>query len=296
MTTRFYPGNFPQIEEYQTERFNSYPVLARDYDQNGAEGAFKRFSGLPTPDEVYRFAATGLDAFVPLARIQAIFNPEAVQDALTATMVQFEQELGCVLTPTEFFKPVDYHETMSTRNMTPIQLEKWPATKIYKLSFKFSHALSSNPAAEVIVPPTWIALVKNKINVQPDQGVPVYNITSGFGAWWGPLLGNGYSSSYRPNLIEVHYVAGFENDRVPANLAYAIKQAATILLLVDVAPILFPNTSVSVSIDSVSQSASNSLYQYLMQRVQLLEQSVQKTKAALRAEHGRTIKIRMTSS
>ena len=97
--------------------------------------------------------------------------------------------------------------------------------------------------------------------------------------------------AYQPCMIEVQYVSGFSSDRFPAILKDLILTVATIRMLNDLGPKLFPYQQAMVSIDGISQSATLPGASYLLQLLQGLIQKRADLTQAFTKYFGRTIKM-----
>jgi hypothetical protein len=183
---------------------------------------------------------------------------------------------------------------MFNNNYGGINLSRWPATKVISFQFKYQSAVINPPFATYTVPAEWIALKKNKVNLMVASGrvTPKYD-NSGLpqsGIFFG-TVGIGYNSPWRPNTIEVIYQAGFDHDKLPANVALMIKLQAAKFMLIGIAPVLFPSSSVNVSIDGVSQSVGYTIPTLLQQRIDRMEKEVEELAAALKSGFGKTVKM-----
>ena len=75
-----------------------------------------------------------------------------------------------------------------------------------------------------------------------------------------------------PGGVRVEYTAGFALDKVPTSICQLIESIAAINILSTLGPILFTNTSISISIDGASQSTSNFGPKYLNDRIDQLKE------------------------
>lgn len=264
---------------------NQYPVGAKDLE--GREGAHKRFVPLPSVQDLRDVALIGLKRLSPEG--YAEITDSFLEHYLLAAMSELEMKYNMCLTPTEFFEAFDYVDGMFSANFLPMKLKWWPSTAVLYVQLKFSHAMSSNNIITYEIPPGWVALQSSgKVNVLADFGVVGVVQKTGDGAIFGGLL-SFLRGPYRPASLEIRYRAGFDNDQVPAALADLVLTLASLRLLADIGPILFPYTSTSVSIDGVTQSTGLPGPSFLMQRIQLLQVKFKQVLAAVRAQYGKTI-------
>jgi hypothetical protein len=254
---------------------------------------------------VYSFVANGLQLYVSEQIIQSLFNEDLIGEAIAVATSSLEQDWGFMLSPVEFRQSVDYFESMGTRNQYPILLTHRPAFKVLSVRFAYGHTHDEKPLGEILIPPSWITLEKNKMNIIPSRGY-LSTYSQGSGGWWNYLQnqsgtinsygGYPFAQTMQQKRIEVHYVAGFDPDKLPANLSMAIKLKAGITVIQDALPLMFPSGSVSVSIDGVSQSAQNNIYAQMMGRVQQMEARLAAIKSEITKSHGASIKIRVINS
>lgn len=269
--------------------FNTYPIYSRD---NGFEGAIHRFTTLPTPSDVAQLAMLGVPRTLPLTN-------EYITDAffetyLSSAINEIEMSMGMDITPTEHDEPFDYVDGMFTANYTGIKLSRWPAVKIVSMQMKFPHAVSTSPYQTYTIPAPWVALRRGNVNVMAAFGSVSVNVNNSNAVSSGGLFAyiTGFARGvYQPGIIEVTYVAGFENDKVPAIIADLVKTLAALRALGDLASVMFPYGSVSVAIDGVSQSSSLPVAQLIAKRVENLEMKVKSLQNAITSQHGRKIKI-----
>ena len=124
-----------------------------------------------------------------------------------------------------------------------------------------------------------VDIPKEFIHVNPQEGtvqlVPAFGTNlSGFIV--SALTGTQYwalanSLGQFPGAVRIKYVAGFEEDRIPAMIVGLVEAVAAYRMLSVLGPILFPHNSVGISIDGVSQSTSTPGPAFLNQRLQELE-------------------------
>jgi hypothetical protein len=163
------------------------------------------------------------------------------------------------------------------------------------MSLKYPHATNSDDQlyAEYTFPRGWISLRRNKINVVASVG-QIFPTFGGGGAISDPgglytYLTGFDNGSWRPNAIEVIYKAGFDHDKMPAVVADLIKTWAAHRFLTDIGGPLFPNNSVNVSIDGISQSVGLDIQRLIGERVSKLEEKKEQQKRAFQKAFGQTI-------
>ena len=287
---------FTPLDQKYDKGYHGYPVHTQD---KMYEGAFKRYSALPTPVDVYNYALLGLPKHLPLTN--EMITPEFAAQYLESAVTEIEMSIGCVLSETEFFHSEDYIDGMFTSNFMGINLPKWPATQIDQVVLKYAHTNTpnSNLYQTYGIPPAWIYLQKNKINIVAAIGAVSVSTNSpsvsSAGGIFTYITGFG-RGAYQPGTIQVVYQAGFSPDKFPSSIADLVKTWAAHRFLIDIIPVLFPTSGVSVSVDGISQSVSYSIQAMLSQRVTAMEQKKKELSDSLKKAFSRTIKMSFIGS
>lgn len=279
-------------QDYQ-KPYHTYPILAEEFS---FEGSFKRYTSFPTPKDVYDFVMKGIPKKYPLTGEPIL--PDDVAPYLESAINEIEMSLGCNLSETTHFHSEDWWEGMFTNNLSGIRLQHWPATKIEKYQLKYPHTNTTQPYQTYTVPPKWIFLRFNRLNIVASDGsVQVYTDNAGLSTSGLFTYITGFNRGiYGPGAIEVVYKAGFEQDKLPTMLADLIKTWAGINFLQDILPMMFPQSSVQVGIDSVSQSVGLVVQQLIGERIKHLKEKKASQSAALQSYYGRQVKMSFIGS
>lgn len=273
-----------------TVQYNTYPVFTAD-DGLSMEGAMKRYRSMPTPQDVFDRALMGLPKVFPLTGEE--IEPSDCASYLENAMTEIEMSLNINITPVEHFQSFDYIDGMFSANFSGMKLERWPATFVESLVLKFPHTQTANPYQTYTIPPAWIALRRNRINVVAAFGAIEVSTDQSNVATAGGLFSyiTGFGrGAYQPAMLEVIYTAGFEPDKLPNSVHDIIVTLAALRFLEDVSFALFPVSNVNVAIDSVSQSASI-IPNLLLKRIELMSAQYTAKVNALTRNFGRTIKM-----
>ena len=94
-----------------------------------------------------------------------------------------------------------------------------------------------------------------------------------------------------PGGVRVKYTAGFEKDKIPAAMVELIENMAAFKLLTFLGPLIFPHTSVGVSMDGVSQSVGTPGPNFLSNRIKDLGDIIEKQKVAIKGYYQRAFQI-----
>ena len=275
-------------------QFHTYPVYAEEFT---FEGAFKRFSPMPGPAEVYNYALMGLPKKFPLTNEP--ITVDLVKPFLESAIVEIERDLGCSISQYDGQHSQDYVDGMFTENFSGINLERWPATEIIVMRYKFPHTNTETPYQYYTIPPNWIYLSRNKINVVAAMGSTTVSVNNNAVVTAGGLFTfiTGFNrGSWQPGMIEVLYKSGFNHDNLPSDFADLVKTVAAFRFLIDIIPVLIPTNSVSNSIDGVSQSVSYNLPQMFQSKLQAMEAKIKKLGRGITKDYGKTIKIAVLGS
>jgi hypothetical protein len=119
------------------------------------------------------------------------------------------------------------------------------------------------------------------VYVRPQEGV--FQLVPAFGTSLGGFLLSAFSGTQFhalratgltnfPGGVRVEYTAGFATDKVPASICQLIEIIASVNVLSTIGPILFPNTSISISVDGASQSTGGFGPKYLNDRIEQLKE------------------------
>jgi hypothetical protein len=269
--------------------YNTYPIFSQEL---GHEGSFKRFTHFPTPKEVYEEALMGLPKFFPLTREP--ITVDMAEKYLTSAVAHIEMKLSCNLSQTIHHHSEDIIDGMFTNNYTGIKLTQWPATEIVQMQYKLAHTNTTIPFQTYTIPASWLYLRRNNLNVVAGVGSgTIQSNNAGFANTAGifTYLTGIARGAYQPGVIEVVYKAGFDHDKLPANVADLIRTTAIKFFLADLYPAMFPTSGVNVSIDAVSQGVSFNIAVLLQNRLQMIEKKLAELEAAFKSGFGQTIKL-----
>lgn len=267
--------------------YHTYPIFS---SVDGFEGSMKIYETFPTPQDLIDYGLKGLPKRYPLTG-----EPITVKDVeryVTSAVSEVQMDLGCDIMPTQHWQSFDFVDGMFSSNFTGLKLSRWPATKVLNVRFKFAHTQTNTPFQSYTLPAAWIALRRNRITVAPSYGGMIVQQTADTNAAGVFQYITGFArGAYHPAMIEAQYVAGFDHDMFPAILKDLILTVATIRMLTDIGPKLFPYQSASVSLDGISQSASLPGPAYLLQTIEALKLKRAELTASFTKYFGRTLKM-----
>jgi hypothetical protein len=232
---------------------NPYPRLSNT-EQTGQldiEANFVRFKTMITPRDVITFGLVGVPKTFPMTNEP--ITEEYVALHLQSSISELEM-MGMYMSAINAFHVDDFHEGgLTTGRYMPTILKKYPVRSITSIELRYPNAMKDKPSLIYRIPDDWITFEQNKINVIATTGFLAPNLVSGSANM--PLV-NLFQTNYRPQGYRVEYKAGFDQDKLPVIVWQLLCDMTTFAILSEIAPLLFPSTSINVSIDSVGQSAN----------------------------------------
>lgn len=274
-------------ENQYTNTFQTYPRYAEEFT---IEGSFKRYTNFPTPKEVYDYSLIGMPKYFILTKEP--ITVDHVTPFLESAVSEIEHKLNVNLSEVTHNESFDWIDGLFVNNLAGLILTNWPATSVTRFQLKYPHTMTTTPYQTFQVPPNWIYLQKNKINIVASDGsFQVFTDNSGLST--GGLFSylSGFNRGpWGPGSIEVTYTAGFQQDKLPLMLNDLIKTWAARRFLNDILPVMFPYNSVSSAIDGVSQSVSLAVQTLIAKRIESLDLKIKELAGSFLGYYGRTLK------
>lgn len=259
----------------KTNEVNPFPSWA--INQNGHD----RYLPLPTAEKMKKQSLFGIPLTSKLTG--ATVEDETLEDYIKQSISEVEHELDLYITPTQFQERHDYDREMQFWSFGVTRLYHSPILNVNKYQLIFNNGVPNS------VP--LVNMPLEFIHVQPQDGtiqlVPAHGVSlTGFVASVYSGLGyhafNSQAISHWPGAVLVEYTAGFQEDKVPAMLVGLIENLAAYKFLSTLGPVLFPYSSIGISIDGTSQSVGTPGPAFLAQRLSELEKQIQKQMEAAR--------------
>lgn len=262
----------------KTPRNGIYPLWAKDGED--ISGSFERYMPLPTPQTMKDGALFG----IPLtsALTNQTVSDSTIKKYIDSAVSQLEHELDLYITPVTFEEKHDYNRHEFTWNYNYLKLNHPNVICVEEVQLSFSNDTTNLG---------FVQFPLEHVHLMPQEGViqlvPAFGTSlSGFllsafsGTQFHALRAIGLNSF--PGAVRVKYQAGFEDGKIPASIVELIENMAAFKLLSFVGPLLFPHTSVGVSMDGVSQSVGTPGPQFLAGRLKDLESIIQQQKDAIK--------------
>jgi hypothetical protein len=262
----------------KTPRNGIYPLWAKDGEDTS--GSFDRYMTLPTPDSMRNGPLFGIPLTSSLTN-QTITN-ETIKRYIDSAVSQLEHELDLYITPVTFEEKHDYNRHEFTWNYNYLKLNHSNVICIEEVQLSFSNDMTNLG---------FVQFPLEHVHLMPQEGVmqlvPAFGTSlSGFllsafsGTQFHALRATGLQSF--PGAVRVKYQAGFEEGKIPAAIVELIENMAAFKLLSFIGPLIFPHTSVGVSMDGVSQSVGTPGPQFLANRLKDLDSIIQQQKDAIK--------------
>jgi hypothetical protein len=265
----------------------TFPIGSQTTDTTRLEidSGFLRFHRYPTPQDVANIGLIGFPKQFPLTG--EFITAEFISQHLAAVIANIEMG-GLIINPIICSKQEDYHDGMFMQKYFPVMVDRFPVVDVESIILMFPHTTMNNPMLNYTIPKEWISWDRNKINIIASTGLLAPQMT---GSVYNAPLAIWTNNSYRPNSFTVTWKAGFENDKLPYNVWKLIVDMTALSILNDVGPLMFPLGSMSVGIDSVSQSSQSPGPTLLLQRLKSLQEQVNKTYNTILAYYGQTLNM-----
>lgn len=254
-----------------------FPVRAKEELQPSVD----RFSSLPTATDIknrYLFGIPLTSAFTGQT-----LSDETIDYYIKSAISELEHTLDIYVTPVKFREKHDYNRADFTWSYNFLKLNHRPVQNVEKIELSFSN--NDDVSGFVNFPLEHVHLMGQEGTVQL---VPAFGTSlSGFllsafsGTQFHALRATGVSNF--PGGVRVTYTAGFEDGKVPAIISQLIGIMGTLNVLYLLGPMLFPHNSVSVSIDSVSQSTGTLGPKFFLDFIAQLEAERQRLLEAVRS-------------
>ena len=228
-----------------------------------------RFCPLPTAADIRARKLFG----IPLtsALTNETISDETIEYYIKTAISEIEHTLDLYITPVRFREKHDYKREHFTWNYAYLKVDHPNVMSVEKLELSFSNDPDVGG---------FVDFPLEHVHVMPQEGV--LQLVPAFGTSLSGFLLSAFSGTQFhalratgamdfPGGFRVTYTAGFPFEAVPALLVDLIESIAAIKILSVMGPVLFPNNSVSISIDGVSQGTSTYGVKQLNDRIEQLE-------------------------
>jgi len=271
----------------KTDRQGIFPIWAKDGED--ICGKFERYGSLPTPAEMRKRALFGIPLKSALTGEE--IDDDTLKHYIDSAISEIEHEMDLYVTPVRFEEKHDYQRHEFTWSYNYTKLRHPNIINIEKVELTFSNS---------DVDDGFVNFPLEFVHVMPQEGV--MQLVPAFGTSLSGFLLSAFSGTQFhalraigldnfPGGVRITYTAGFEKDKVPTAMIELIENMAAWKLLSFIGPLIFPHTSVGVSMDGVSQSVGTPGPQFLVNRIKDLGEIIDKQKIAIKGYYQRTFQM-----
>lgn len=260
-----------------TPTLPAFPERAKD-----VEPGFERFEPLVTVAVLKSDYLFG----IPLksALTNETIKDETLLNFITRAVSSVEHELKINVSPVLYEDRYDYN-LWDYQKYNYIQLNHWPVIRVEAMKGKYPNSIDF-----IQFPQEWISLYNEfgLLQLTPTNGQITQFFLTNDATYLPLLLG---SRSQWPQLWQITYLSGFEQDKIPAMINDLVGVKAAIMALTMLAPVIFPYTGYGLGIDGTSQSVSTMGPQWLAMRIDELKQRYEEIKDAAKRYYNKAFLV-----
>lgn len=255
------------------------------------EANFVRFKTMVTPTDIRNYGLIGIPKVFPLTGEE--ISDSYIAAHLHSTIAELEMQ-GMIMSPAIFHHIDDLmSEGITGTRFFPSLLKKFPVREIESIELRYPNAQAEKPSLLYKIPKEWITFENGKVNVIATTGFLTPNLVSGSANI--PLV-NLFQTNFKPSGYRVNYLAGFDQDRLPAIVWHLVVDMASLNILTDIAPMMFSSTGINVGIDGVSQSAQLPGPRIFDGRIALLQQRIERNRELIKSYYGSSIVLEFSGT
>lgn len=257
-----------------TKELTMYPFSS---NKPVEEQSFDRYMAIPDPTMMRDNFLFGIPLVSALTNQQ--LPDSTIQNFINIAISELEHTLGLYITPVEFTERQDYSRHQTIFSFGYLKLNHSNILKVSKFAFTFNNGNSIvgsiSPLAEIPLEFIHVQPLEGTIQLVPAVGQSVQGFLMSIFSGYAFHALNAQGIQNWPGAIEITYTCGYNKDKVPALLSGLIGNMAALRLLSQMGPVIFPYSSIGVSIDGASQSVGTAGTQFLSNRIADLEKTVQ---------------------
>jgi hypothetical protein len=277
------------FQNQKTFQTSGYPVHAEQ-----TSGLLRRVEPMLTPEQLVSRFFKGVPLVMPNGDT---YTADDFKDRIYLACNEAEILVGRNINREAFKDKLPFDWALYNQ-FIHLKTEHGPIISLERLSI-----CASDGTVIYEIPNRWIEsanFAKNTINVVPllaayggasVSGTIIGPTTTGAGAAFLAVWGAAGNSNHIPGYWQVQYTAGLSNTegKVPTIVNELVGTIAAIAILSEIAPILYPLTSQSLSQDGLSQSSSGPGPMIFLQRIEELmrkrDEYVKKIKAIFASKY-----------
>ena len=253
------------------------------------EGSVDRYRPLPTPSNIRSIHLFGL--LLQSNITNELVPDETIQFYIDSAISEIEHELDLYITPVQFREKHDYNADHFLKNFAYIKLFHPNVISVQKVELSFSNDPETSGLVEFPLEYVMVKPQEGSLQLVPAFGTTLSGMAASvFTGAQFYALGN-QNVTTLPGGYRITYIAGFEKDKVPAAIVDLIAVRASISMLSTLGPIFYPNSSVSISTDGLSQSTSTFGVKQFNDRLQQLREQEKKLLEAVKGYYQRRFLI-----
>jgi hypothetical protein len=270
-----------------TPTISQFPIWATD--QAELPAGISRYHSMVTPTEMRRSTLFG----IPLksALTQEMLSDEVIQRYIAQAVNEIELATDLYIYPVTFKEKHDYNKEVFNWSYCYIKLNHPNVLNVTKVEISYINDVQKEG---------FVQFPLEHVHLMPQEGV--LQLVPAVGSTFGGFLLTAFAGAqYQamrylgatdyPGAIRVEYKCGFEEGKIPAAVAGLIEVTAAYNILSAMGPILFPFSSISISIDGVSQGNSMPGPGFLQQRMGELDKRKQELMATVKGYFQRSLLV-----
>jgi hypothetical protein len=270
-----------------TQSIAPFPVWATD--QAALPAGLNRYQSMVTPEIMKGSALFGLPLKSTLT--QQTLSDETIQKFISSAVSEVEMATDLYIYPVTFKEKHDYSRDIFNWSYCYIKLNHPNVLSVSKVEISYVNDMKSEG---------FVSFPLEHVQLMPQEGVMqlVPAVGSTFGGFLLTAFAGAQYQAMRylgatdyPGAIRVEYKCGFEEGKIPAAIVQLIEFTAAYNILSTLGPILFPFSSVSISIDGVSQGNSLPGPGFLQGRLNELKEKKQELLATVKGYFQRSLLI-----
>ena len=270
-----------------TPTISPFPVWSTE--QSALPTGLTRYESMVTPAIMKGKSLFGLPLRSTLT--QQTLSDDTIQQYISEAVNEIELATDLYIYPVTFKEKHDYSKDIFNWSYCYLKLNHPNVLHVTKVEISYINDMSKDG---------FVTFPLEHVHLMPQEGVMqlIPAVGSTFGGFLLTAFAGAQYQAMRylgatdyPGAIRVEYQCGFEEGKVPAAVVGLIEATAAYNILSTLGPILFPFTSVSISIDGVSQGNAMPGPQFLQARLGELEKRKQELMATVKGYFQRSFLI-----
>ena len=268
----------------KTDTIAPFPSANVDQDPG-----VNRYVSIPTPSDLRDRTLFGIPLKSALTGQE--LNDDAIQNFIDQSISELEHTLDLYITPVTFQEQQDYDRQLQFWSFGYVKVNHPNILSVNSFALSFNNGNSGPPLVNIPLEFLHVQPMEQTIQLVPAIGVTISGMLISIYSGLGFHAFNTQTISQWPGAFHINYTCGFENGKVPAVITGLIENMAAYRVLSMFGPLIFPQNSVSVSTDGVSQSTGTMGPMFLRQRLAELDQIIKQQTDAVKGYYQRKFLI-----